>query len=221
LLGDSLRYIFDPRLRGAARLDRARLREQLESLKEQGVSGTWFYPRWVGGEPLRSDPPCWSEEWWDLTRFSLDEHERLGLISWFSDWTAPGEFQSRVREESLGPRPEFGGRRLVLYEKRTTIRGPEREGVQDWEKIQNSEPRGPVRIEVPVDEEILHAAAYRPAGGGIDQETRGFRTSFSIAGRFPVRPMPCAGSPPLSMPTYPATGSCTPARRPISPLPPG
>ena len=156
----------------AARLDRARLREQLESLKEQGVSGTWFYPRWVGGEPLRSDPPYWSEEWWDLTRFSLDEHERLGLISWFSDWTAHGEFQSRVREESLGPRPEFGGRRLVLYEKRTTIGGPEREGVQDWEKIQHSEPRGPVQIEVPVDEEILHAAAYRPAGGGIDQGTR-------------------------------------------------
>ena len=50
--------------------------------------------------------------------------------------------------------------------------GPEREGVQDWEKIQHSEPRGPVQLEVPVDEEILHAAAYRPAGGGIDQETR-------------------------------------------------
>ena len=155
----------------AGHLDRAKMTEQLEDLEAKGVSGTWSYPLFVRDEPLRSDPPYWSDEWWELTKFSMDEHARLGLIAWFSDWTANGVFQDKVRAER-GEHPEYCGRRLVVYEKRTTTRGPARDHVHDHEEIQYSEPRGPVTIDVPVDDQILHAAAYHATDVGIDFQSQ-------------------------------------------------
>jgi len=136
----------------AARLSEERMRFQLEDMQRKGISGTWFYPRLVRGEPLQSTPPYWSDEWWDFTAFSLDEHARLGLRAWFSDWTGLEAFQNQVRAERE-ERPELTGRRLAIRE-------------------QASAGAGPVTIEIPPEEEILDAAAYRSTDAGLDYASR-------------------------------------------------
>ena len=100
----------------AAHLSKEKMCLQLEDLKAKGVGGTWFYPRYLSGEPLPSDPAYWTEGWWDFTAFSLREHKRLGLVSWISDWTAHGFFQDKLRAER-SESTELTGRRLAIYER--------------------------------------------------------------------------------------------------------
>ena len=90
----------------AGRLDRKQMTWQLEELKAKGISGTWYYPRFSFGEPLCSDPAYWSEEWWEFTKFAMEEHRRLGLRAWFSDWTAHKFFSEYGQRGSRkGPLP--------------------------------------------------------------------------------------------------------------------
>lgn len=132
----------------AGHVERKRITWQLEDLKEKGSGGTWFYPRWVYGESLTSDPPYWSERWWDFTRFSTEEHKRLGLDSWFSNWTLTGFQQNRVRAEAKND-PSLRGRILALYQLETG-------GI----------------IEVLPEDEVLEAASYRRVGNCIDYRSR-------------------------------------------------
>jgi len=136
----------------AAHLDKERMRWQLEEMKEKGVAGTWFYPRFVFDQPLRSDPPYWTEEWWDFNRFSVEEHQRLGMYSWFNDWTAHQFFQNKVREERQ-QNPSLTGRRLVIRE-------------------EASKASGKIQIEIPSEEEVLEVAAYKQVNGGLDYASR-------------------------------------------------
>ena len=131
----------------AGHLDKEKLRWQLEEMNEKGVAGTWFYPRFVV-EPLRSDPPYWTEEWWDFTRFSVEEHQRLGMVAWLNDWTARQFFQDRLRAEREG-NPSLAGRRLALHS-------------------EESKAPGLITVEIPADEEVLYAAAYRKVDGRLD-----------------------------------------------------
>ena len=62
----------------------------------KGISGTWFYARYLYGEPLGSDPGYLTEGWWEFTRFVAEEHRRLGMIDWFrlyknsvTEWRRP------------------------------------------------------------------------------------------------------------------------------------
>jgi hypothetical protein len=137
---------------GAA-LSREKMRRQLEEMKAAGVHGTWYYPRYLEGEPLQSDPAYWTEEWWELFEFSLREHRRLGMVAWVSDWTAFEFFQHKVRAERR-ENPRLTGRRLVCYRQQQAGRA------------------APLEIEVPAEEEILHAAAYRTTEAGVDYATR-------------------------------------------------
>ena len=136
----------------AGRLDKERMRWQLEEMNEKGIAGTWFYPRFTLGEPLASDPPYWTEEWWDFVRFSMEEHRRLGMVAWLNDWTARQFFQDRLRAERA-ENPSLGGRRLALHAVESTAHG--------W-----------IEIVVPPGEEVLDAAAYRKAGGRLDYASR-------------------------------------------------
>ena len=136
----------------AGPLDRERMRWQLEEMNEKGIAGTWYYPRFTSGEPLASDPPYWTEEWWDFVRFSMEEHRRLGMAAWLNDWTAHQFFQDRLRAEREG-NPSLGGRRLALHS-------------------EESQAPGAVEIVVPPGEEVLDAAAYRMAGGRLDHASR-------------------------------------------------
>ena len=132
----------------AGRLEKEKLTWQLQELKDKGVGGTWFYVRWVHGESLSSDPHYWTPEWWDFTRYTLQEHERLGLSHWFSNWTNLQFQQDLVRKERPG-NPALWGRSLVLYQKKS------------------GEP-----IELAPEDELLEAAAYRESGVSIDYATR-------------------------------------------------
>ena len=136
----------------AGHLDREKMRWQLEEMKEKGVAGTWFYPRFVYGQPLSSDPPYWTEEWWDFTKFSVEEHRRLDMLAWFSDWTVYQFFQNRVREERE-ENPSLTGQRLVIRE-------------------EGSSTLGKIQIEIPTEEEILQVAAYKKVDGGLDYASR-------------------------------------------------
>ena len=138
----------------AAHLSKEKITLQLEELKAKGLAGTWFYPRFVRGEPLQSDPPYWTERWWEFTSFSMQEHRRLGLIAWVSDWTGNELFQDKLRSEHKD-HPELMGQRLAIHEQEATWR-------RNW--------REPCRIEIeiPAEERILYAAAYRKAGDGLD-----------------------------------------------------
>lgn len=132
----------------AGHLSQEKMRWQLEQLKEKGVSGTWLYPRFVYDEPLHSDPGYWTEKWWDFVRFTMETERELGLRTWFSDWTNPQFFQNRLRQERAVHR-ELVGHRLVQHEKES--KGNEL-----------------LEFEIPPEEEILHAAAYKMSGDAVD-----------------------------------------------------
>jgi len=117
------------------------MRWQLEEMNAKGVAGTWFYPRFVGEEPLSSDPLYWTEKWWDFARFSMEEHRRLGMVAWLNDWTARQFFQDRLRAERE-ENPGLAGHRLALH-------------------TEESKAPGLITVDIPADEEVLHAAAYR------------------------------------------------------------
>jgi hypothetical protein len=146
----------------AARLDKEKMRWQLEELHDKGVAGTWYYPRYIGDEDLACRPRYWTEEWWDLTEFAIEEHERLGMAYWFSDWTAHEFVQDRLRLES-GTRPEFIGRRLTFHQEVATAPGP-------------------LSLKADADEVVIDAAAFSPAGDYLDYTTRQDLTSSVSAG---------------------------------------
>ena len=81
-------------------LTKERITWQLERMKAAGVSGTWYYPRYVGTEPLATDPPYWSDEWREIFNHSVAEHRRLGMKAGFSDWTGRGYWQDRLRKRA-------------------------------------------------------------------------------------------------------------------------
>jgi len=136
----------------AGHLSEERIRWQLEELKAKGVGGTWYYPRFVRGQPLSCVPHYWTDEWWGFTKFAMNEHRRLGMRAWFSDWTAHQFFQNSVREEAKKD-PSLVGRRLLIHEAESS--GEER-----------------ILIEIPEGEEVLTAAAYRKIGNSLDPASR-------------------------------------------------
>ena len=129
-------------------LTKERITWQLEQMKAAGVSGTWYYPRYVGTEPLATDPPYWSDGWREIFNHSVKEHRRLGMKAGFSDWTGRGYWQDRLREESR-TRPELIGQRLVCHE------ATARDGA-------------PVQMVVPGSESVISASAFRVAGSAGD-----------------------------------------------------
>jgi hypothetical protein len=135
----------------AGHVTEEKLRWELEELKDKGIAGPFLYPRFLNNEPLRPDPPYWSEEWWERVRFTLESGQQLGLRSWFSDWSG-GYFefvQNRLRKY-----PELVGRRLVIHQK-------------------ESQRRELVEIVVPPAENILSAAVYKKQNDSLDYSTRG------------------------------------------------
>lgn len=136
----------------AGRLDRERMRWQLEELKDKGVAGTWFYARYLYDEPLASDPRYFTDEWWEFTRFAAEEQRRLGLRNVFSVWTALEFEQDAIRAQREAS-PELWGRSLALHSV-------------------TSEAAGPLALEIPAGDEVLDVAAYRVDGDGLDYASR-------------------------------------------------
>lgn len=135
------------------RLDKDRLRWQLEELKDKGIAGTWFYARFLGGEPLGSDPGYFTDEWWEFTRFVAEEHRRLGLLNWTSNWTLLGFEQHALRAQREAD-SSLWGQRLVAYEAQAQPSSSE------------------VSLEIDEDDEILDVAAYELDGKTLLEHTR-------------------------------------------------
>ena len=86
-----------------------------EEMRNEGIRGTWFYVRWIHGESLSADPTYWSDDWWALTRFSVQEHRRLGMAYYFSNWTLNQFQQDLVRKERESD-PSLWGRIVAIRE---------------------------------------------------------------------------------------------------------
>ena len=84
----------------ACELDKEKMSWQLSEMKRMGIAGTWYYPRLAKGESLEPTPAYWTEEWWEFFSFSMQEHKRLDLIAWTTDWASAGElFQNKLRAQ--------------------------------------------------------------------------------------------------------------------------
>jgi hypothetical protein len=125
-------------------LTRERIRWQLEEMHAKGVGGTWLYPRFGASQPQSCEPGFWTDGWWEFVRFSLDEHERLGMVQLANDWLGRFDkayFQSRLRD-SRKEHPELTGQRLAMH--RVKSSGTET-----------------LRLRIPDGEQILSASAFR------------------------------------------------------------
>ncbi|MFE1962346.1 glycosyl hydrolase [Streptomyces sp. NPDC059479] len=95
------------------RLDRARLRAQLERFAEGGVFNLVLLNLAPSGPLFGSDaddPPFMSEEWWSLLEGVCDDAHALGVRLWFYDQLgfSGADLQARLVDQE----PAYAGRRL-------------------------------------------------------------------------------------------------------------
>jgi hypothetical protein len=139
----------------AEHLTKDRMTWQLEEMKAKGVAGTWLYQKYVQGQSLGPTPPYWTDEWWDFVRFSLEEQKRLGMTQWCNDWLGRYDKQywyNQIAKER-DKNPSLTGRRLVIHEK-------------------ESSDSGVVLLDIPAEEEIIYASAYRKLGDVLDYASK-------------------------------------------------
>ena len=94
-----------------------------------------------------------------MFRFSLQEHERLGMVAWTTDWsgvsgpTRPSEvFPNKLRAERARE-PWLWGRRLAMHRR-------------------EADAPGPLAIQLGEQETLLWAAAFRNSRHGLDESSR-------------------------------------------------
>ena len=128
------------------RLQIERLRWQLDQVHAKGVDQVCL----IYLSPLRSRPPYFTEDWWELYQEVVEHAASLGMKIWLTDGVAWGSpfINNSVLEED----PGFRGRILQRQEK--TARGPA--------LIRHEIPKG---YEIA---EILGAFAYPVTGDGLD-----------------------------------------------------
>ena len=112
-----------------------------------------------------------------MYRFSLQEHERLGMVVWTTDWsgvsgpTRPAEvFPNKLRAQRARE-PWLWGRRLAMHRREAS--GP-----------------GPLTIQLGEGETLLWAAAFRNDRHGLDERSR---RDLAAAGRTIAWQAPEAG----------------------------
>ncbi len=132
------------------KLEAERLHWQLDQLHEKGVDQVCL----IYLSPLSSEPPYFTEDWWDLYQDMVDYAASLGMKVWLTDGVAWGS--PLINNSVLEVNPDFRGHLLEQQEK--IAQGPGR--------IQHEIPQG---YEVT---EILGASAYRRTEQGIDLEQR-------------------------------------------------
>jgi hypothetical protein len=131
-------------------LEIERLRWQLDQLHEQGVDQVCL----IYLNPLGSQPPYFTEDWWTLYQEMVDHAARLGMKVWLTDGVAWGS--PFINNTVLEGNPEYRGQLLDTAEQ--AVSGPRR-----------------ARHEIPEGYEvtkILGAFAYRRTATGIDLEDR-------------------------------------------------
>ena len=127
---------------------REKLTWQLEEMKKVGTAGTFFYLRLTAPELYAGVPAYGSDEFLELFRHALQEHRRLGMQAFFSEWTGARGVADQILSDPDASK-KLAGQRLVLHEQRTTTAGP-------------------VRMQIPPGQEAVSAAAYRLLPGRHD-----------------------------------------------------
>lgn len=137
----------------AGQIEKDKLEWQIKEMKEKGISGTVMFNRYFAGDRYSSNPPYFSEKWWELVKFVAEEGKKLGMKFWFSDWTGRQYWQNLMREE-LDENRELGGHRLAIHE------------------TESKNSNTTLEIEIPCNEEVLDIAAYKKVGRGLDYGSR-------------------------------------------------
>ena len=105
----------------AGALNEDRMRIQLEEYKEQGIGGTFYYPRFLLGEEHGSDPAYWSDQWWHFMDYSMAEHKKIGLKAWLSDWSWFQFTQDQLRADTMR-QSELLGHGLAIHQETINAR---------------------------------------------------------------------------------------------------
>mgnify|MGYP001824536365 FL=1 len=87
-------------------LEIERLKWQLDQLHEQGVDQVCL----IYLNPLGSQPPYFTEDWWTLYQDMVDHAESLGMTVWLTDGVAWGS--PFINNTVLEGNPEFRGQLL-------------------------------------------------------------------------------------------------------------
>lgn len=96
-----------------------RLSDELDMLAGHNISGLQvnYAHSDVGGRAwgltYESDPPIFSEEWWELFGWFMSEAKKRGMSVSLSDYTLFSPGQEQVTDRILARRPEMRGSRLV------------------------------------------------------------------------------------------------------------
>ncbi len=109
-------------------LKKERLLWQLEQLKDHhicalqinychGDKGGLNY-----GLTMDSDPPVFSEEWWELVRWFLGECKKYGIAVALSDYTLSAPGQGKYMDAILEAHPEYIGKKLVFEHDQVSVR---------------------------------------------------------------------------------------------------
>jgi hypothetical protein len=132
-----------------------RLRWQLDQLHEQGVDQVCL----IYLAPLKSQPPYFTEDWWDLYTQMVDYAASLGMKVWLTDGIAWGS--PFINNSVLEDNPDFRGQ--LLEQQSKDFEGP-----------------GLVQHEIPEGYEVtetIGAFAYAQTDNGIDLDRRHDLTS--------------------------------------------
>ena len=96
------------------RLDRERLAWQLEQFKSEGVNSVSVsYPIDARKQPILGDPPLFSDQWWDVWRFLVQECQRLDMTISVLDYP----YIEPALQDLVAKHPELGGWRLTYTSK--------------------------------------------------------------------------------------------------------
>ncbi len=103
-------------------LTRERLAWQLDQLAGRGVSGlqiNYAHSDRGGrsyGLTFPSDPPLFSEAWWDLVKWFVGEAKRRGMAVSLSDYTLCAPGQGWYTDEVIRTHPELRGQTIAMEE---------------------------------------------------------------------------------------------------------
>jgi hypothetical protein len=101
------------------KLTKERIAWQLEQLKEHSIAAIQInYPHSdVGGRqyglPYESEPPIFSDEWWELVTWLTDECSKYNIKVSLSDYTLSGPGQGFYTDEIRRENPDTAGQRLI------------------------------------------------------------------------------------------------------------
>ena len=133
-------------------ITREKLTWQLEEMKKVGSFATFFYVRYMEDEPFALAPPYGTDEFLSLFRHSLEEHQRLGMEAYFSEWSGQRSLVDQIASDPEVYK-QLAGKRLILHER-------------------TADTAGPMQVEIPAGEAVLSAGAYRMTSNGLDGDSR-------------------------------------------------